>query len=322
MKKIITLIITSLIALSVITIPKSKIVKADNETTIQFMYKNTITTEEDNKLNAMGNTGSASNVKNTTTGIMQSTNNNIVYIITTIYYYKYENMNNQYGGRTITISGNYGNINNTTQWETFMIRYDYNQNENQEYDYIESWTTTSSVNTNPITIAEFYEREWRIIDTTIYNSTTFQNTKNIMWKDIAPKLETPIIELSFQTIRWATIENAQYYIVYKNGNIVGQTEYNQWATIENGNYQIQACTNNENHRNSNLSNTINQNNYNDMIGNGTNWYTFMSAWIDTTIYLLKSMLNYEIWGINFFALLQLIITIVLTWIIIKFIIGL
>lgn len=160
-----------------------------------------------------------------------------------------------------------------------------------------------------------------------YNNTLSQVNRTALERIIANSdtpigetLDTPTITINYNTITWHYIINADYYIIYRNNIEIGRTTTNEWVTIENGNYQVQACTNNtEEYNNSELSNTITQSAYNDIIGNGQNFFTLFTAMIDSQIYFITSMLNYEIWGINFYDLFRLLITMAIIIIIIKFI---
>lgn len=207
---------------------------------------------------------------------------------------------------------------------SYVMWYEYRAGANNyEFSQIAN-SGTSQQNTIPNT-EKMLTLEWEFTQTGYNNVTTSQYYTNGLDQFITrmlPRLQTPTITLNQNTIHWQQIENADYYNIFMNGNLIGQTEFNQWVTIENGVYTIQACTNDtENYSNSEISNSITQSNYNDMIGNGVNWFTFFSAYVDSQVALMKAYLNYTIWDINFFQLFTFIITIILAVYIIKFIKG-
>lgn len=211
----------------------------------------------------------------------------------------------------ISIIYKYNNIQYTTDYE---IEISINENN----------ATLTPLLTNGTTLNDIFTttQYWQIAYEQIEEETEI-NAYKIMSLFIVQQqqiimLDTPTISINFNTISWQPIQYATYYSIYLNGVLIAQTQTTQWITIENGNYQVQAGTNIDGYSNSELSNTINQDAYNDIIGNGANFYTLFGAIIDSEIYLIKALTNYTIWGINFFNLFKLFITTCLIFIIIKF----
>lgn len=208
---------------------------------------------------------------------------------------------------------------NRIQWETI---------ENARLYEIE--ITNNNIITTETTTENYYEITEQNGTNTIRvraKQYEYENIQSSEWSNTITitytRLETPIITINLNTIKWNNITGAEYYEIYKDNEIIGISYSTQWVTIENGYYKVKAIASNNdiNNINSNFSNAILQENYNDMIGNGVNWFTFFSAFVDSQIYLIKSITNYTIWDINFFQLFSFIITIILAVIIIKFVKG-
>lgn len=216
-------------------------------------------------------------------------------------------------------------INNVTNWNTFTyIEIAYTQeNENGNITVTTGgyWNTVKQI-WGISEMSQITELIWITQETYITKLQEIPEQQQHYFTQFiqrnTTRITTPQISINFNTISWQPIQNATYYNIYRNGTLIAQTQTTQWVTIENGNYQVQAGTNIDGYSNSELSNTITQNTYNDIIGNGANFYTLFGAIIDSEIYLIKALTNYTIWGINFFNLFKLFITFSLIVIIIKF----
>lgn len=217
-------------------------------------------------------------------------------------------------------------INSTgTSTQAIYITYDQNT-ENGQITPREN----SSVNFTMLGVyntTELMQKEWTTSENWTTLWTNYENTwgqarihfvEQFLQRTGVETLQAPTLTMNYNTLQWNIIENATYYNIYKNGNLYAQTTINEFTTIENGTYQVEAGTNLEGYQNSILSNEVVQERYNDLIGNGFNFFTMFTAIIDAQIYLIESFLNYEVWGINFYDIFQLLITIALIIIIIKF----
>lgn len=96
---------------------------------------------------------------------------------------------------------------------------------------------------------------WHYVEAKYYNGEEWINTSIT-----ANKLSTPTIYISDGNIIWDSVENANEYFIYNNGELIGRTTNNYYdiSSIEDlGNLNIKAMSKNYYYLNSDYSNTIN-----------------------------------------------------------------
>lgn len=138
---------------------------------------------------------------------------------------------------------------------------------------------------------------------------------------LQPLLNSPVLTLDFATLDWQPVANATSYKIYKDNEYYITVTDSQFVTIANGSYYVVAVDSTGSYGDSSQSNTINVTAYNDDVGNGTNFFSLFSAIIDAQLHLFRSMLDWNILGINLLTLFKIILTIFLIVLVIKFILG-
>lgn len=115
-------------------------------------------------------------------------------------------------------------------------------------------------------------------------------------------LSSPVLSYDYGRLEWSSVTGATNYELrsYIDGNYYYETTTLLTRIITgNGEYSVRALDSSGEYFSSSWSNTI----IVDSFPNNEGEYTFLglfTAIADSQIYLIRSMLNYEIWGINFY----------------------
>lgn len=159
----------------------------------------------------------------------------------------------------------------------------YFENNNVNYNYLRGSTVAGSNDLNPFGFFQYssdnlstgsgritvyrssdgwLNQNYRTI--TIIGGIFATNSDFILWmqqnatqQQLITQLTTPTItKTAYNQISWSTIQNAEYYEIYKNDELYDTTQDTFYNVDSLGNYQVIAVGDGENYENSELSNTI------------------------------------------------------------------
>ena len=191
-----------------------------------------------------------------------------------------------------------------------------NNNNNYIYNAQRTSGQQAIVSTNNTTYTSLIYTTTSNFNNYTTSTTHWVNWYNNVAKDFflfEPKeqIETPTLTRELNTLIWTDIENATYEL-YKDNQLLVTTNQTRYTALNNGVYKVRAVVDNNY---SDYSNNIEITNIEEQ-----GYFTFLTLFgniADSQLYLLQSMLNFEILGFNLYQLFTALITLCIIIIVCK-----